>query len=392
MPMRPTAIDLFCGAGGLSVGLEMAGFDVLAGFDADAVAHRTYVANHGASRRVREAVDVTGLGAADVWTALDMAPGGLDVVAGGPPCQGFSTAGNRDAADERNALVFHFARLVGELRPRLFVMENVVGLLSMRTRAGRPVLEALGERFGAAGYRTNIPGDPGRYASLVVNAADHGVPQRRRRVLVFGACEGAGDVPRLPPPSHHDPWCLPLDGASRPHVTVREAIGDLPEPSAEEPMALEARADLSEFAASVRARDGRVWNHIPTRHKAWMIPRMRAQRHGEPLYDTWAHAWVRLCPDEPAPTVKENHNAPSVHPDHPRVLTPRECARLQSFPDWFRFEGTKSRQLVQVGNAVPPLLGRAIGHGLRAALDGRARSAAGLLRAAHPGPRLETQR
>jgi DNA (cytosine-5)-methyltransferase 1 len=112
-----------------------------------------------------------------------------------------------------------------------------------------------------------------------------------------------------------------------------------------------------------------------------MVERMAAQPIGTPLYDTWAHAWVRLDPARPSPTVKENHNAPFVHPSRPRVTTPRECARLQSFPDRFAFAGRKSRKLVQVGNAVPPLLGRAIGEAvLRAAEEARG---AGELAIAH---------
>ncbi|MEM7245876.1 MAG: DNA cytosine methyltransferase [Acidobacteriota bacterium] len=357
---RPlTTVDLFCGAGGLSCGLEMAGLKVLGGFDADAIAHQTFLGHH-ADSRVREPSDLSALTGEGIRDLVGVGPGEIDVMTGGPPCQGFSMAGNRKQGDVRNTLVFHYVRLLHELRPRFFVMENVVGLLSMKTPGGRPVIEALGEELTDLGYRTNIPDDDKLKKSLIVNAADHGVPQRRRRVLVFGSRDGE-PLPALATPSHHDPSCVPIESGSRPYVTSGEALLDLPDPSRDEPLMLEPREDLCDYARWIRDPEGRCWNHIPTNHRPFMVERMKAQEPGTSLYDTWAHSWVRLIEDEPSPTVKENHNAPSVHPVQPRVLTPRECARLQSFPDGFKFEGKKSRQLVQIGNAVPPLLGRAIG-------------------------------
>jgi DNA (cytosine-5)-methyltransferase 1 len=153
-----------------------------------------------------------------------------------------------------------------------------------------------------------------------------------------------------------------------PHVTVREALEDLGEPVAAEPQP-HGSAARSEFARLMRDGATALHDHVPTRHRADMIERMKAQAPGTPLYETWAHAWHRLDPDKPSPTVKENHNAPFVHPWQPRVTTPRECARLQSFPDRFTFIGPKSRKLVQVGNAVPPLLGMAVGRAVREAMS-----------------------
>ena len=384
MPRKLRAIDLFCGAGGLSCGLEQAGINVLAGFEADPVAHRTFLVNHARQTAVREPTDVVELTAELVWRRLGCDAGDIDVVAGGPPCQGFSTAGNREIQDDRNLLVLHFARLVGELQPRFFVMENVVGLLSMRNRRGQRMLDTIDEAFAAHGYRTNIPRDHDDAPSLIVNAADHGVPQRRRRVLILGSREGAPPV--LPRPTHQDRTSVPRDPTRRPHVSVDDAIGDLPEPSHQEPLTVPSRRAGSEFARAMRDQDGRLWNHTPTKHKPFMVDRMQRQEPGTPLYDTWAHAWVRLVADEPSPTVKENHNAPFVHHARPRVLTPRECARLQSFPDGFRFEGPKSRQLVQIGNAVPPLLGKAIGEAFVEAAANRGREGTGAAGDARENP------
>lgn len=359
MARKPRVLDLFCGAGGLSHGFVRAGFSVVGGVEVNEVAFKTFLHNHVGARRIRNAHDVTKVSATDVLDATGLDVGELDVIAGGPPCQGFSTAGFRERTDARNALVFHFVRLVDELRPKYFVMENVVGLLSMRNSAGSRVLSELKTAFDGIGYSSNIPTDESSWSSLVLNAADFGVPQRRRRVFVFGA----RDDLQLPPPptaTHAPRDVLPFTGSLSPYVTVRDAISDLPQPTTDGPTPLPSKKGLSEFAKAMRATTSSVYNHTPTRHKPFMVEKMRDQPAGKPLYDTWAHAWVRLDEDEPSPTVKENHNAPFVHPTEPRVVSPRECARLQSFPDAFRFFGPKSKQLVQIGNAVPPLLGEAV--------------------------------
>lgn len=368
MDRKPRVLDLFCGAGGLSYGLHRSGFDVVGGVESNEIALKTYLANHPSARSIANAHDIRRLTPANVWDATGLAPGELDVVAGGPPCQGFSTAGYRKRADDRNALVFEFVRLIDELRPMYFLMENVVGLLSMRSGSGERVLAELRSAFAGIGYTTSIPGDESDWRRLVLNAADFGVPQRRRRVFVMGARDGLR-VPSLPLPSHTDPNLLGFAGREQHHVNVIDALADLPAPQGDGRTLLPVEVELSEYARAMRRSAKYTYNHTPTRHKPWMIEKMRDQEVGTPLYDTWAHAWVRLKPDEPSPTVKENHNAPFVHFSEPRVVTPRECARLQSFPDSFRFYGPKSKQLVQIGNAVPPLLAQAIGNSLASAWE-----------------------
>ena len=373
MAVEPTVLDLFCGAGGLSCGLEMTGFRVVGGVEADARACQTFLDNHPRADAFRGPVDVRELTARTVWDATGLEPGGLDVLVGGPPCQGFSMAGYRRTDDARNALVFEFSRLLDELAPAAFVMENVVGLASMTVDGRTKILRVLADEFDRLGYSTNIPEDEADWGSLIVDAADMGVPQHRRRVLILGARAGR-DVPVFPGRTHAEAATSHRDSSLEPHVTVREALFGLPAPSFEESVPVAAAARGSSFAHLIRSPEGITFNHAPTRHAPWMVERMASQPRGTALYDTWAHAWYRLVPEEPAPTVKENHNAPFVHPDEPRVVTPRECARLQSFPDGFRFCGPKSRVLVQIGNAVPPLLGRRIGAALMASLRPRSPS------------------
>jgi DNA (cytosine-5)-methyltransferase 1 len=235
-------------------------------------------------------------------------------------------------------------------------------------------MQRLIRDFERLGYSLELDAArPDTWRRAVVDAADFGVPQHRRRVLLLGWRRGAG--PRLLR-THAPREQAALLGLA-PHVTVGEALADLPEPVEAEPQELPEADVLSDYARLMRLGAAALFDHVPTRHRADMVQRMRGQAAGAPLYGTWAHAWVRLDPERPSPTVKENHNAPFVHPWQPRVTTPRECARLQSFPDRFAFEGPKSRKLVQVGNAVPPLLGRAIGRAVVAAEAASERRAAG---------------
>ena len=323
----PSFVDLCAGAGGLTLGMMAAGMRHLLGAENDPFAIRSYQANTGAALEL----DLTREDAAErIRERLAETP---DAVIGGPPCQGFSLAGRRDPNDSRSELVFHFVRVATALRPRWIVMENVPGIVSMGT-----VLEELIEALQAAGYRS-------RYG--LHRASDYGAATMRTRLILM-----AWRADLEPPPdlerTHRNP-----DGSGlltgAPVNTVRHALfdatGALPEPPEGWPNA-----------------------HVPTRHKAETLARMRAQGWGEPLYESFSHSWVRLHPDRPAPTLKENHGAVAVHPTKERVITPREMARIQGFTDDWVFCGPKSAMLKQVGNAVPPFLGRAIGLALMRAV------------------------
>lgn len=389
----PRVLDLFAGCGGLSYGLEMAGFEVVAGNDISEAAAESHRLNHPHSRFFLGSITDPALRAEIIEYAKTR---DVDVVVGGPPCQAYSLAGKRDVDDERGHLFEDYVAVVDAVRPKFFVMENVKGLLSMKhdrtdltaaeqrkldrikelekeqiklrkqrkqnkntervafSEADASRLEAIGEelnqlRLKTASLRESVPErivsrleDIGyRVEYRVLNAADFGVPQRRERVIFIGT---RLDVTiEFPSPTHRersDATSL-FDEALLPWVTTQDAIGDLED-----------------------APEDAEWSHEFTRHKPDFVERLAQTPVGGSVYEGFSDAWYRQPPDEPSRTVKENHGGVFVHYRHSRVLTPRELARLQSFPDSFRFSGPKSKVLVQIGNAVPPLLGKAIGGAL----------------------------
>lgn len=335
----PVCVDLFCGCGGLSTGLLDAGIDVRLGVDLDRPSIATFDLNHARRGSSSLAADVRDLSGEELATR---AGGHVDLLVGGPPCQPFSVAGRRRAlADQRGDLIFEFVRLLRETHADAFVFENVPNLASV---ANGEVLEHLLAALAEAGYGAT---------SQVMLAADYGVPQMRKRLIVVGARDGAA-IPMPPSPTHAG------DGAHLPrHVSSRAALGDLPD----------VGDDGAEF----------VPNHEPTFHSEPMLEAFATlppgKRDPKSRHD-------RLHPDRPGYTLRAGTgNFSPLRPVHyafDRVLTVRECARLQSFPDDFLWPDDQARlqQYRQVGNAVPPLLARAIGGHL----------------AAHMGWRLEPDR
>jgi DNA (cytosine-5)-methyltransferase 1 len=399
---RPVAIDLFCGAGGLSVGLEAAGFDVLAASDYDPVHAATHEFNF--PRTAMLCGDISRLSGHEL---LDAARQGaeahgfsewnerIDLIAGGPPCQGFSFIGKRLVDDERNQLVFHFFRLIREVRPRYFVMENVPGMAS-GGHAG--VLEQLIEEFEGIGYR--FPS--GHWG--ILNAADFGVPQDRRRLFLVGAARGEAVVslPAAtvnPVPRDGSAPALSLDDRSL-GPTVWDAIGDLPNLSRfprllwsdAVMMSRSAFADqearASDYAQRLRGlidfevalSPPREWDpqmltaSARTVHTEKSIRRFRRTRPGEvePISRFYRLPPAGLCNTLRAGTGSERGAFTSprpIHPRWPRVLSNREAARLHSFPDWFRPQVTKWHGFRQIGNAVAPLVGAAVGRSVVEKLD-----------------------
>ena len=234
-------------------------------------------------------------------------------------------------------------------------MENVPGLLIATDESGQKVSDVLLAKFQQIGYRCVV---------WRLNAVEHGVPQVRKRTFIVGV-EGKME-PSLPKPTTLGKRNL-FDSDSLP-VTVADALGDLPSPVAVEPQAYNG-GPSTEYQCFLRTGSDALYNHTPSVHKPEMIERLRVQKPGTRLYPNWNHSWYKLDLARPSPTVKENHRAPFVHPEEPRVTTPRECARLQSFPDSYVFFGTKTAQLMQIGNAVPPLLAERIALSLAEALD-----------------------
>ena len=354
---RPTAIDLFSGAGGLSLGLEQAGFDVAAAVEYDPVHAATHMFNFPQTATI--CADVGRLSGDEVRSSAHLGSRRIDLVAGGPPCQGFSLMGKRSVCDERNSLIFHFERLVMELEPRYFLMENVPGLLVGQQAE---LLADLVERFEADGYTCLAP--------RLLRASDFGVPQDRTRMFLVGA-RASERLPNAPTPCRSCP-------------TVWDAIGDLP--NLDDYDALLERDDLpatfgapSDYAAQLRglADDPndfgyrRVWDRTRltsstrTVHTPLSVQRFQATTTGdvEPV-----SRFLRLDPDGLCNTLRAGtdgkrgaYTSPRpIHPVHPRVISVREAARLHGFPDWFRLHSTKWHGFRQVGNAVVPQVARAV--------------------------------
>ena len=309
-----TFVDLFCGAGGLSKGLELAGLQGVCGLDWFKEAGMTYRRNFHHS--LVEG-DITQSEVKDLFykTCRENLNGRqLTLVAGGFPCQGFSMAGNRIVDDPRNSLYKEMLEIVKNLQPLYVVCENVVGL---RTMLGGGVERKIISDFREAGYEMNV---------TTLRAANYYVPQKRDRVIFIGNRIGAVNY-------HPNPLLTPDR-----YISIGEAIGDL-----------------------INHPTDEAFNHLPTKHSPEMEARISAVPEGQSLYKGYSDAWKKCPWNEASCTIKENHGGVNLHPKLPRVLTAREMARLQSFPDDFIFEGKKNKQLVQIGNAVPPLLGKAVG-------------------------------
>lgn len=311
-------VDVFCGAGGLSKGLEMAGLKGICGLDCFSEACMSYARNFEHPVVNGDIKDAETKKCFYRKVRKHLAGRHLNIVAGGFPCQGFSMAGNRVVDDPRNSLYKELIEIVVELNPDFVICENVKGL---RTMLGGLIEKKIIADFKEIGYEMNV---------TTLCAADYYTPQKRERVIFIGNRIGLINY-------HPRPILSPKE-----YITTGQAIGDL----------IDHPVDPA-------------FNHVPTMHRADMAKRIMETPEGKSLYDTYGDAWKKCPWNEPSCTIKENHGGVNLHPKLPRVLTAREMARLQSFPDDFIFEGKKSKQLVQIGNAVPPLLGKAIGLAVR---------------------------
>ncbi|MBX9645000.1 MAG: DNA cytosine methyltransferase [Novosphingobium sp.] len=368
MPPRLTAIDLFCGAGGLSEGFRQAGFTVLAGNDLFESAGVTFAATHPEAKFFGEPIQ--DISAERLLSEVGLRRGELTCLVGGPPCQAFSVYNHqRGMHDARASLFREYLRMVEGLYPEWVVMENVTGILS--AGGGEPV-EAIVQSLSELGYAVE-------YRTL--KAEDYGVPQERRRVVFLGNRIGAPIV--WPDPTHGK--------GGLPYVTVWDAIGDLSRlENGEAPDGPQKyrSAPFSEFQRTLRGNATTVFNHQASRLAPVNVERMKHIPEGGSWRDIphdllpagmkkarrcdHTKRYGRLRKDGLSSTVLTKcdiHWGAYVHPEQNRSLTVREAARLQSFPDWFEFAGSRTEQYVQVGNAVPPLLGRKIAEGVLEALD-----------------------
>lgn len=334
-------IDLFCGCGGFSLGFERAGFHVLLGIDVWKDALVTFSQNHKGSKTLH--ADLSIISPKDAEPLLGDRP--VDVIIGGPPCQGFSVAGKRIVEDLRNKLYKAFVAFVEYYKPKAFVLENVPNILSIGSGIIR---DSIVEDFNNIGYTVEYK---------VLTASDYGVPQNRRRAIFVGFKNG-----------HHFSFPEPFD---TPKVTTKEALSDLPEFGISDgdkyPYEIQ-----SEYQKLMRKESTGVFNHQPTVHNQKTIDIISKVPDGGNYKDLPSElqstrkvhiAWTRLNSRKPSFTIDTGHRH-HFHYCYNRIPTARESARIQSFPDDFVFFCSRTSQLKQIGNAVPPLMGEAIAHSL----------------------------
>ncbi len=340
-------LDLFCGCGGISEGFHLAGFEIVGGIDFNKDATLTF--KHNFKKAIVHNIDISTF----TNSQIEEEYGNVDIIVGGPPCQGFSTANRyiKETDDPRNKLFFEYIRFVQKIQPKIIMIENVRGLL---TRDGGYAINRIKDILGTEEYNINYK---------VLNASDYGVPQNRKRAIIVGIRKEFKDI------------VFDFDKlAPQPKTTVEDAIGELyifeKYPNGVKTIATPADTPLRRYlrtkdstvtdqdiiypAQKVQDRikyvpQGGNWQNVPK--ELW--PNNRNNRHSS--------AYKRLDPKSQSCTIDTgNAHSNYFHPIYNRIPTIRESARLQSFPDSFIFQGTRGSKYRQVGNAVPPLLAKAI--------------------------------
>lgn len=384
-----TFVDLFAGAGGFGLGFQMSGrFSPLCSIEKDLWAVETLRANN---QHTIIHADITKISTkSSIISQCKEIP---DVIIGGPPCQGFSIAGKGDPSDPRNALFRYFVKWVKVLSPQIFVMENVTGLLIRKNAEGQEVIKIINDAFTSIGYTCQL---------WVLNAADYGVPQMRQRIFIVGNRLG-GKVP-IPQPSHS------VDAAKNlpPYITAWEAISDLPQIAAKEGsefMKYDSET-TNDYQRQCRIGSNGVYNHVSMMHTNRLITRFRKilegstlstlpeelkvrkrNGHGELSETYYASNYRHINPNTVSYTIPASFYSTFIHPFIPRNITAREAARIQSFPDRYVFKGKRTQisnkllvkigkeeenhlsQYNQIGNAVPPMLAKAIAESIAKYLD-----------------------
>lgn len=346
--MSLNILDLFCGCGGLSYGFERAGYNILVGIDNDAKALETFELNHNGAKSI--CGDITGIiYKKDIKPLVENKE--IDVIIGGPPCQGMSLSGSRKFDDPRNKLYLSYIRLVEEIQPKAFVIENVPGLVAL---FDGQIKNSIIDKFIKMGYKIQYK---------ILCATDYGVPQSRKRVVFVGMKTGEFSYPNK----------------CKEQITCSMALSDLP------PLKNDLGEEISEYASQpqneyqkkMREKSCSVNNHIAAAHSErvkTIISHVPDGGNYKDLPEEYRNsrnfhvAWTRFSSDKPAPTIDTGHRH-HFHYKYNRVPTVRECARLQSFPDDFIFLGNKTQQFRQVGNAVPPLMAQAIAEQLKRGLE-----------------------
>lgn len=355
--LRPLGIDIFSGAGGLSVGFEQAGFDIRYAIECDKYATETYRNNRKNKNVTVDIRDIREIPPKEALNNLGIKKGELDIVVGGPPCQGFSISNmkTRNLDNPKNQLIFKFVEFVKVLQPKWFLMENVAGLDSFEKGLFR---DTLVEMFMSMGYTTE---------SMVLNAVNFGVPQSRNRIFFIGNSVG----------SSMDFIEKIIKKKIKKPVAVEDAISDLP--SLENGHNINIKSyrynrKLTGYQSLMRnGMNGKVCNNFVSKSTDLALKRYRYIMQGENLLilakrrpslvanykNIWnCHHWIylRLPWDKPSVALNNYRKNMLIHPTEDRGLSVREAARLQSFPDNYLFYGPLGYQQQQVANAVPPLL------------------------------------
>lgn len=339
------AIDLFCGCGGLSNGLEAAGIDIMLGVDHDEAALTTFKNNHKNSKILK----------ADLFSKEflkevedKISTSEIDLIVAGPPCQGFSLTGPRNFDDKRNQLYLSVIESIKYFHPKYFLIENVPGMAALYKGQ---IKDEIIKRLTSLGYNVN---------TKILCAADYGVPQMRKRLFFVGVKDSDESI-KFPTPTH----------SSENYVTCGDAISDLP--SRQEELGNDIdnydSKPTTEYQKLMRGKCNILYNHVATNHTEMVknvisfVPEGGNHKDLPPGIGEsrkFNEAWTRYHSKKPSKTIDTGHRN-HFHYKYNRVPTIRENARLQSFKDDFRFYGTKTQQNRQVGNAVPPLLAYNIG-------------------------------
>lgn len=361
--MSVSVVSLFSGGGGLDLGFKNAEYDILWAIDNNQDAVDTYKANLG-----------NHIICADINKIDETKIPLADIVIGGPPCQSFSLAGNRNVEDARGQLVWRYIKIISIIKPRTFVFENVTGLLSAKNINGEKIVSLLQDAFRKIGYTVNLQ---------IINAADYGIPQRRRRVIIVGL---KGDrIFLFPQRTHNENG----DNGLKKYISVKEALGDLPEAADDKNASVKYLVQpKTDYQKRMRGKEETVTEHflpqmseldkyiilhvkpggnymdIPADVKSERIRRL--QRDGG-----HTTCYGRLAPDKPSYTINTYFNRPNVgcniHYEKNRLITVREALRLQPFPDSYKIvSSSKQGRNLIVGNAAPPLLAEVIANALKA--------------------------
>ena len=360
-------IDLFAGCGGLSLGFIQAGFSVEKAVEYDPVIANTYQRNHPEVDVIVD--DIKNIDTSDMFAGTT-----ADVIIGGPPCQGFSMAGARIRQgfidDPRNYLFKHYFNVVKTVRPKIFVMEHVKGISTMQ---GGKIFEEIKRIFQDP---EALNGKPYHIYHRVINAADFGVPQRRERMIIIGTLVDEVDIDTL--------WEKTLNEIKSEYptyfdeVTVLDAIGNLSMTS--EDGVIDNPSPETDYEKYLSCDAKTLTNHSRSRHSKVAVERMSKIKNGEnytalneQINSVHSGSYGRLCWNEQASTITTRFDTPAggrfIHPDEDRTLTPREAARIQSFPDSYVFYGDKRSISRQIGNAVPPKVSYFLARLVRNILD-----------------------